>query len=476
MFMRMIWRKRPLLILIFALITTLGSGCDDSDGSKRSSGPDGLIADGSAAIDSGVSSDGRIASDAAVVADSGMQTGLPSMGEWRQISPGGDTICSRGTPFSFFVRGGRTDRIVVDFRGGGACWNDFTCSIAGSIFSEDVGDFEQLRTLIDSGLLGGIFDNSEDSLFKDWTIVHIPYCTGDIHWGNATHTYGDNNVIHHRGHVNASAALQWVYDHVAAPENVLVSGCSAGAYGAIMHSAYIANHYLDSKIAVLADSGAGIITDTFLNDSLPNWGAQQNIPPFIEGLQRPITEMKLPDLYEAIGAHFPQHRYAQTSTAFDSDQVFYYTAMGGNAADWPPRFQASISSIEESTPNFRAYIPAGPVHCVTPYPFFKTRMVNGVGLVDWLRDFIHGDEIPASQKCQGDDCFEDPVCDACAELGNIWCHFCDGWPDRFRPNEADGGVSTPDAGESTADAGSSAPDGGTSELTDGGAARLDGGM
>ena len=41
---------------------------------------------------------------------------------WNEIFPEGDTICARGTPFSFFVHPGTVDRVVVDFMGGGACW------------------------------------------------------------------------------------------------------------------------------------------------------------------------------------------------------------------------------------------------------------------------------------------------------------------------------------------------------------------
>lgn len=431
--------------VLFALLI---AGCGES--SSGDTTPDDPADMGMPAVTDSGTPDTDTGSPAEDSGTSDAASDMPEPGEWVQISPGGETICSRGTPFSFFVRGGRPDRVIVDFRGGGACWNDLTCSIAGSIFAEAVDNFEQLKGFAESGLLGGVFDISEDSLFKDWTLVHIPYCTGDVHWGDAVHEYSNENVIHHKGYVNASAALAWLYERILQPSNVLVSGCSAGAYGAIMHSAYIAHHYTDARIAVLADSGAGIITDTFLNDSLPNWGAQQNIPPFIEALQRPLAEMELPDLYKAVGQHFPQHRYAQTSTAFDADQIFYLEAMGGDRHTWSPRFRDSLNRIEDVTPNFRAYVPPGSVHCVTPYTYYRDRVVNGVKLSDWMRDFIFADEIPDSVKCDGEDCYNDPVCDACAVDGGIWCGFCRGWPDAFRPPMADDSEmpdgETPDGG------------------------------
>ena len=249
--------------------------------------------------------------DAALSADAGAVDPwpVPAPGAYAMVEPGGETVCSRGTPFRFFVRGGRSDRVIIDFQGGGACWSELTCSIAGSLFKEEAGDLEDLEGLMNAGFLKGIYDPDPANPFHDWTLVHVPYCTGDIHWGNATHDYGNGLVIEHKGYVNARAALDWVYERFESPEEIFVTGCSAGAYGSILHSAYVAEHYPDSTVSVLADSGCGIITESFLNDSMPNWGAQQNIPPFIESLQRPIPELTLSDLYIAVAEHFPQHRF-----------------------------------------------------------------------------------------------------------------------------------------------------------------------
>jgi hypothetical protein len=367
----------------------------------------------------------------AACADEDVSDGLPPAppaGEWIQVDPGGATVCSKNTPFHFYVRGGRADRVIVDFQGGGACWNGPTCSLADGVYQDDAGSLDVFTSLIDAGALSGIFDPDPISPFADWTIVHIPYCTGDIHWGNSFQDYGNGITIEHRGYVNASAALDWVYSRYPNPETVFVSGCSAGAYGAALHSAYIADHYRDARIALLADSGSGIVTRSFLDDSLPNWNAGPGIPPFIEALQRPLNELTLPDLYAAIAAHFPQHRFAQTATSFDEDQIFYYTAMGGMPQDWPGMFRASIDSIEMRAPNFRAYVPPGSMHCVLPYDFFYTREVDGVQLVDWVEQLVTGAEMPASAKCEGAECCSDPVCDACAGSTEGPCRFCDEWP------------------------------------------------
>jgi hypothetical protein len=72
------------------------------------------------------------------------------------------------------------------------------------------------------------------------------------------------------------------------------------------------------------------------------------------------------------------------------------------------------------------------MHCVTPYPFFATREVEGVTLSDWTAQLVLGESMPDSVACDDEGCCEAPVCDACAagEHG-AWCRFCEGWPPAY---------------------------------------------
>jgi hypothetical protein len=358
----------------------------------------------------------------------------PAAGQWIAIEPAGDTICSRGTDYRFFVRGGRSDRVMIDFQGGGACWDELTCGAAGALdlFSDDVGSLEEFTGWVEANGQGGYLSDDPASPFHDWTIVHIPYCTGDIHWGNTRTEYGEDLAIEHRGFVNATAALDWTYARFTNPSHVFVSGCSAGAYGAVLHSAYVANHYTSARVSVFADSGAGIITDSFLNDSLPNWNAQPNLPSFVPGLDVPLTELSLADLYIRIGQRFPAMRLAQTNTNYDQDQVFFYTAMGGMAADWPLEMRASHDRIATATNNFTSYVPGGSVHCAGIYPILQERTVSGVALVDWAEQLATGETMPERVVCEGASCCDDAVCEECAATPEAeratYCQFCRDWP------------------------------------------------
>ena len=111
--------------------------------------------------------------------------------------------------------------------------------------------------------------------------------------------------------------------------------------------------------------------------------------------------------------------------------------MGGDSVDWNPQMNASLNEIEEATENFRSFVAPGPMHCVIPYPFMYERVTtsaNGeVQLLDWMVDFVQG-EIPDSARCEGEDCYDDFVCEACLNGSDTsrYCGFCQGWPDNAR--------------------------------------------
>lgn len=332
---------------------------------------------------------------------------LPELAEgWTEIPGGEGTTCSRGDPWSFFVRKGTVNRLVVDFIGGGACWSEESCSFAGSLFADDM---DWMRDLVDASDYEGIYDttNAENPL-ADWYHLIVPYCTGDIHWGDSTVTYGEGEdafTIEHRGATNTRDALAWVEDNFRAPERLFVTGCSAGAYGAALWSAHLARAYPDAAVRQLADSGAGVITSNFFADSFPIWDAWPAMPAWIVGLdpeEVDYTGLVLPDLYERIGGYYPNMGLAQFNTTYDSTQVFYYQAMGGGTQDeWSTTMRAYTERMEASTPNFTSFLADGSAHCTIPYDNLYTFEAEGVRLVDWLDELANGEALPESAQCEG---------------------------------------------------------------------------
>jgi hypothetical protein len=306
------------------------------------------------------------------------------------IAPGGNTICGHGGPYSFFVRKGKTDRVVLDFSGGGACWNVATCAFASYLFSDDVRS-----PVAPDGSGKGIYDTrAAENPFKDWTHVFVPYCTGDIHWGDNVQAYGTgpgSTVIQHKGAENVRAVLAWLFANVAQPEKIFVTGCSAGSYGSILWAPRLQRHYPKARVLQFGDSGAGVITDTFFSEMQDSWRPQGAYPQWIVG----NDVSSLAQLYTAIAKTYPNDLFSQYNAAADATQVKFFTTMGGpDAATWSAKMASENAEIAASVPNYRYFTGAGEAHCAIPFDRFYTQAVGGERLVDWVQSLV--DEKPAA--------------------------------------------------------------------------------
>ena len=311
--------------------------------------------------------------------------------QWQAIEPGGPTICADGSAYRFFVYPGDPSKLLVEFEGGGACWDAATC--ATSIYSRRIAS--DPLTAEQSGLLVGIYDRKNpDNPFRDWTHVYVPYCTGDLHWGNNDKTYAGASgsfIVRHRGAVNATAALSWTYENVPAPRQVFVAGCSAGGYGSILWSAYVMAHYSGASAVQLSDSAAGVVPPGFFATPLANWNAGAAWPNFIPALsldRLDPSRVTMADFYTGVAGYYPLSAFSQFNRLADSTQVFFYILTKGalvTPEEWAAQMQASVAQVQSTSPNFFGYTAPGTEHCVINSPAVYTTEVGGVRLVDWIR-------------------------------------------------------------------------------------------
>lgn len=396
--------QRMPVALALALLVAACS--DDESTATADAAPDAEAADAGAEHDTN-DDDSSPAGDAGQDAsdDAGLsEPAVPDLPEgWTIIEPGGDTICSRGTPYRYAVRRGTVNKVVVDFMGGGACWDGLTCSIADAIFNDST---EGLVDLFDDPDPEGIYDtDNPENPFADWWHVFIPYCTGDIHWGDATTSYGEGDdalTIEHRGAVNARTALDWAEASFEAPDDVFITGCSAGAYGSILWAPEIIERFPDAQVAHLGDSGAGVITEQFFRDSFPSWNAEAAFPSFIPTLDPATNEilgLSASDLYGRIAAYYPDIVFSQYHTAFDDNQAFYFEAMGGgDQRAWSEQMYSQMEYAESLADNVTTYIAPGERHCIIIFDAFYETESNGVRLVDWVNELVAGEQ-PDSVRC-----------------------------------------------------------------------------
>jgi hypothetical protein len=281
--------------------------------------------------------------------------------------------CMQGDQYRFFGKRGSVNKLVMYYMGGGACWNNFTCS-APTCTTSPPSDLEGLN----SGFAD--FDNP-DNPFRDWHYVFVSYCSCDIHYGDATQEYigADNVTVEHKGFHNAKVAERWAREHFLNPEEVFVTGSSAGAYGAWFNAPLLHDVWPASQIHVLADAGNGVITESFLQNEFANWNFVANLPSDIPGVLESITEGNgMPGYTEAVATHFPDTTWAHYSTMFDGGtggQTGFFNIMlnNDNPLAWPTWWAASCQfgetalaqslDIYDTVPsNYRYYFGTGSRH------------------------------------------------------------------------------------------------------------------
>lgn len=295
--------------------------------------------------------------------------------EWQPITPGGiDQVCAHGTPYTFFVRAGDPNKLLIFFQGGGGCWNDETCAPNTGLFDEVVEGNEA------GAFTQGIFDigNGENPL-ADYTAIFIAYCTGDYHLGTQAVEYA-SGTIEHKGAVDATAALNWTFENYPRPTDVVVTGCSAGAIGSIYHTPTIARRYRSAHLTQFGDAGVGVIN--------PGWGGFD-----VWGVRnrRASPDQFVTSLYSSAARSLSRGRFAQYTTYNDSVQTGYYVMTGAVNA-WPLEMDARISSLQNSA-NFNSFVAPGSEHCIATTNRFYTETVEGVRFRDWFAALVTGDPL-----------------------------------------------------------------------------------
>ncbi len=317
---------------------------------------------------------------------------------WNRIDPGGETVCAHGDPYMYWVYPGETDNLLLYFQGGGGCWNATTCRDDGAAFNGFMS--QRISANNNPARRGGVLalDHPENP-FGDYTVVYIPVCTGDVHWGDQVTDFGDDVVINFKGFVNAQTAIQWAYANVPEPESIFMTGCSAGSPGSLMHAPYVIDHYPDVPLVQIGDSLSLINQGPV--DFQRIWGAHDNFPDWISALaeMQPL-EWTMARHYSAVANHYPDYIFGQFNTVRDRVQVFYtFPAGTGDADDWTRLLETHLTAAQAGAPNYRSYTSGGNLHCITPVNAFYTYAINGVRFVDWMADLAAGRAV-ASLHCE----------------------------------------------------------------------------
>ena len=334
--------------------------------------------------------------------------------------------------FSFWAKKGASKNLVVFFEGGGACWDNLTCSFPiGSGLPPSAPQFyvSQIAPGANPAAYSGLFDQANPANpVKDWSFVYIPYCTGDIHVGSATRTYSNAGnpflpptySIQHRGYDNFMVVLDWIRKNIEAPKSILVTGSSAGGYGAGAHFPWLADTYPNAHVYVLADASQGVSTQAFDNGNPGRNSWNPQLPPWIYG--PPPTSVPGPDLLRMATEAYPHAKVSQFTTKLDTVQYSFYAVQkqfygpGGTcpnpAPDWNQQMLGTLGSYGSEVNNFRYYLADGTYHTIMRSPLFYTESSPGIVFSEWLGAMLQN---RGGTRGTGGGNWQDVACPTCLQ-------------------------------------------------------------
>ncbi len=327
-------------------------------------------------------------------------TAAPAAAAWTKVVPGGDCQCALGGEYSYWVHQGDPTKVVVFFQGGGACFSTDTCAPGSAAYKATTGpeDDPSLRP-------EGMLDLTDPrNPVAGWSMVFVPYCTGDVFLGNKTTQYSADVTIHHVGAVDVDAALAGVAQTFPNAAQILVTGESAGGVPTPLAAGEIHDLLPNATVSVLADS-SGAYPDVPAVNALVGslWGTLDAVPPWPEFAGVTQEQLSIPGLFVFAGKHDPAIRFARHDYAFDETQAFFGSLAGFDATNLVQLIDQNEQEIEAAGVPLASYVAPGKEHTVIGRAEFYTETVNGVPFVGWVADLLAGTPITDvhCDQCQG---------------------------------------------------------------------------
>lgn len=312
---------------------------------------------------------------------------------WTSFDPGPGPVCADGSAVDYLERRADPKRVVLYFEGGGACFSAETCAFDGPETTYVPRSLATAEWLADRG---GIFDFDEpENPLAQHSFVYVPYCTGDVHLGDATTSYADDLVVEHHGFPNGLAAL----DHLVAAypeiEHLLVTGTSAGSVPTPLFAGLASDRLPDARITTLGDGSGAYPDDPVVNALIGGlWGSIEAVPDWPVATGTTVRDWGIPRLYDFAGTHAPDITFARFDYAFDAAQAFYAGLVGVEADDLVTLIDEIEAEIEVGGPAVASYVAPGTDHTILGQDVLYALEVEGVRFVDWLTQLVEGGRPP----------------------------------------------------------------------------------
>ena len=322
---------------------------------------------------------------------------------WEKVAGTDGCECSDGSEFHYWLHEGDPAKVAFVLEGGGACFSAETCGPENGTFKSDLESdlAEEPGSVYSDGTpapaTDGLVDVANpDNPLTGYSVVYVPYCTGDLHLGDATRDYGGGVVVEHKGRINATTALEGMAREFPDAEEVVVLGFSAGSAAAPLYGGLAHDLLPEADIKVVADASGAYPADEAITAAVGGlWGIFDSLPPWPEAAGQPPTAWSLPGLFVQTARHVPGIALAKVDTANDEVQRRFSDLIGFSGTPLPELIDRNAEFIESAGVEVSSWVGAGTQHVNTAGDdVLYGSEVEGTALIDWISDFLAGEDVP----------------------------------------------------------------------------------
>lgn len=262
-----------------------------------------------------------------------------------------------------------SDELVLYLQGGGACASGEDCFGVAPTAANIESGYGEAQFQGEANLSGIVFIDrlALDNPYRDASFAFVPYCTGDLHAGDASASYdvsGTRRTAEHRGRHNLSLFLERLTATFPDLERVTLAGASAGGFGALFNASLVRERFAGVRVDVLSDSGPPVaVPDAVVDGWREHWSFA---PPA--------------HLLEELSSAQPSSRVGLLGSLEDAVLSLYAELPG---SEWRALMEALRPEVD-ALPNAEAFVVEGQGHVVIANRLASS---DGVSLSDWLAAF-----------------------------------------------------------------------------------------
>lgn len=207
-------------------------------------------------------------------------------GDWTYHTVEG-AVCRDGTPAGYYIRRGTKKNLMIFLNGGGVCYDDFFCSINPKNINTSLPGETLISAVanIGTGALApqrqvppdaGIFQKDPRNPVADWSMVFVPYCTGDVYGGTKENAVVPGTTLPPQQFVGYKNVGRFL-DHFGpefkgSAEQVLLTGSSAGGFGSLLNFDRTQTYFGEgTEVLTVTDSGVPFGDDLLEPCLQKNW-------------------------------------------------------------------------------------------------------------------------------------------------------------------------------------------------------------